>query len=235
MASKSHFNGFPKECVTFYTELQKNNTREWFTEHKGDFEKFVMAPACDFVGEMGNALKTLSPGIVADPRVNKSIFRPYRDTRFSKDKTPYKTHLGIFFWEGSLAKMDCPGFYFHLEPPIVMLGVGNHCFSKQLLELYRESVVDPKLGKALAKAVKQVQSKGAYEIGEKQYKKVPRGYDKNHENAELLLMGGLTAAYSTPLPDALYSSDFIGYALEKFRDMAPIHTWLLEIIGRLKK
>jgi uncharacterized protein (TIGR02453 family) len=235
MTAQAYFNGFPKECVTFYTELQKNNTKTWFNEHKREYEQFVMAPACDFVGEMGNALKTLAPSIVADPRVNKSIFRPYRDIRFSKDKTPYKTHLGIFFWEGHLAKMDCPGFYFHLEPPMVMLGVGNHCFSKHILELYRDSVVDPKFGKALAKAVQKVQSKGDYEIGEKQYKKVPRGYDKNHENADLLLMGGLTAAFSTQIPEALHSKDFIHYALEKFKDMSPIHTWLLEMIGRLKK
>ena len=235
MMARTDFNGFPRECVKFYTELKKNNTKSWFDEHKGDFEQHVIAPACDYVSEMGRALKKISPGIVADPRVNKSIFRPYRDIRFSKDKTPYKTHLGIFFWEGELSKMDCSGYYFHLEPPILMLGVGNHCFSKQLLELYRESVVDPKYGKALVKALKDVQARGDYRIGEKQYKKVPRGYDKDHQNANLLLLGGLTTAFETHIPDELHSKDIVDYTLEKFKDMSPIHTWLLEMTRRLKK
>ncbi len=110
MVANTGFRGFPRECVTFYAELARNNNKEWFSEHKSEFERYVMETARDFVYHMGNLLKEISPEIVADPRLDRSIFRHYRDTRFSKDKSPYKTHLGILFWEGNRAKMDCPGY-----------------------------------------------------------------------------------------------------------------------------
>ncbi|MDQ7783403.1 MAG: DUF2461 domain-containing protein [Desulfomonilaceae bacterium] len=227
------FNGFPKESVEFYRELARNNNKEWFSAHKSRFEEYVMGPARDFVYEMGKRLREIAPDIVADPRVNKSIFRPYRDTRFSKDKSPYKTHLGIFLWTGTLAKMDCPGYYFHLEPPIVMLGVGNHCFSKPLLQMYRDSVVDPILGPALAKAVRSVRKEGDYEIGVKHYKMIPRGYDKEHENAEFLLFSGLTAAHTAEIPTELYSKELLDYAFKRFELMSPIQKWLSRMIGEM--
>ncbi len=228
------FEGFPPECINFYEQLRINNRKTWFEEHRQEFDKNVMAPARLFVCDMGIALKKISPHIVADPRINRSIFRPFRDTRFSHDKTPYKTHLGIFFWEGRLAKMDCPGFYFHLEPPTLMLGVGNHCFSKDLLTLYRESVADPVNGKALRKAIEEVTSKGDYEIGIKKYKQVPRGFDRNHQNKDLLLFSGLTASCEMPIPAEINSSVLVDFCFEKFRDMRSIHRWLVKMNQRIK-
>ncbi len=118
------FEGFSPKTIAFFNTLKKNNSKEWFNAHKQDFTNHVMEPAKTFVTEMGKALKTLSPDIIAIPLVNKSIFRIYRDVRFSPDKSPYKTHLGIFFWEGGRPKMECSGYYFHLEPPNVYLGAG---------------------------------------------------------------------------------------------------------------
>jgi len=233
MAGKSNFNGFPRECVQFYSELALNNNREWFNDHKDDFNKYVMEPAQDFVFEMGKLLQKLSPSIIADPRLDKSIFRPYRDTRFSKDKSPYKTHLGIFFWEGKRPKMDCPGYYFHLEPPTLFLAAGMHCFSKPLLEAYRDSVVDPKQGKELTKAVKQVLTKPDYSVGGKHYKKTPRGYDAGHENAELLLHNGLYAMTEADIPKQFYSEEILEYCLERFRGLSPIHKWLATMVARV--
>lgn len=235
MAATPGFRGFPRGSATFYADLSANNNKQWFDAHKADFEKLVIQPARDFVFEMGNTLKKISPGIIADPRVNKSIFRPYRDTRFSKDKTPYKTHLGIFLWVGNRPKMECPGYYLHLEPPQLMLGVGIHCFSKPLLEQYRESVVDPKHGPSLAKALEQVKRKGEYSIGVKHYKKTPRGYDSDHKNAELLLYNGLTAAFVTDIPEEFYSAKLIEYCFERYKDMSPIQKWLLDMISRVDK
>ena len=229
----AQFNGFSKQTVEFLKKLAQNNNKQWFAEHKSDFEQHVMVPARDFVEAMGDRLRKIAPGVVADPRTDKSIFRIYRDVRFSKDKSPYKNHLGIFWWEGNRPKMDCPGFYFHLEPPNLLIGVGNHCFSKPLLQAYRDFAVDPKHGPALAKAIKDVTKKGDYEIGVKHYKKTPRGYDPNHRNAELLLHNGLTAATMEKIPKELYSKELIDYVFARFKDMAPIHKWLLSMIQRM--
>ena len=232
MALVSEFKGFPKECVNFYVDVVQNNSKAWFDSHKNVFESYVMTPARDFVSEMGKLLGQISPGINADPRLNRSIFRPYRDTRFSKDKTPYKTHLGIFFWEGSRAKMDCSGYYFHIEPPTLFLAAGMHCFSPLLLGAYRDSVVDPKHGPALKKAIKRISKAGDYSIGGKHYKKTPRGYDSNHENAPLLLHNGLYVWTEDEIPPEFYSAKILNYCFERFKKMSPLHKWLVGMTER---
>lgn len=233
MKAKAGFQGFPREAVRFYSELAKNNTKAWFDDHKTDYQRYVIEPAQDFVFEMGELLKQISPNVIADPRVNKSIFRPYRDTRFSHDKTPYKTHLGIFFWEGKRAKMECPGYYFHLEPPTLFLAAGMHCFSKPVLETYRDSVVDPKLGKTLRKAITTVSKKPDCSIGGKHFKKTPRGYDSGHENAEMLLYNGLYVNTETDIPEELHSANLLDYCLKRFKDFRPIHEWLVTMVERV--
>jgi len=227
------FTGFPKETVKFLKDLAKNNKRDWFNEHKDDFNSYIIEPARGFVDAMGSRLMEIAPGIIAEPRVNGSIFRIYRDIRFSKDKTPYKTHLGIFMWEGEGPKMECPGFYFHLEPPNLMLGAGVHIFSKPLLEEYRNSVVHPKHGPELVKAAKKVSEH--YGIGGLHYKKIPRGYDKDHQCAQFLLYNGLTAWVQTTIPDAVYSEKIVDHCFDVFKGMAPLHYWLGEMIKRVNR
>lgn len=223
------FNGFPREAVTFFQNLKLNNNKTWFEAHKPDYQNNVLEPAQAFIEEMGARLKQLSPGIHADPRVNKSIFRIYRDIRFSKDKTPYKTHLGIWLWEGEGAKFESSGYYFHLEPPNILLGVGIHMFSKNLLKAYREAVVDPVAGPKLVQAVQEVSQKGSYKLGGEHYKRVPRGYDPDHPNGELLRYNGLTAGSEVSIPDEFYSSALLDYSYQRYEEMYLIQHWLYEL------
>jgi uncharacterized protein (TIGR02453 family) len=232
MTAISQFNGFPKECVDFYTELAQNNSKTWFDAHKKDFDKYVMGPARDFVSDMGRSLAKIAPKISADPRVNRSIFRPYRDVRFSKDKTPYKTHLGIFFWEGSRPKMECSGYYFHLEPPTLFLAAGIHCFSPMLLGTYRDSVVDPNYGSELLKAIRQISKHKGYSVGGTHYKKTPRGYDASHENAAMLLHNGLYVWTEEEIPSEFYSPQILDYSIDRFKKMSPLHNWLVSMTAR---
>ncbi len=226
----SDFKGFLPETVAFFDSLEKNNTRQWFEAHKPDYENYVRNPSIDFVPAMGEALRQIAPGIHAVPKVNQSLFRINRDTRFSTDKSPYKTNVGILFWEGRGKRMECPGFYFHMAPDHLMLGAGLYCFAKPHFDPFRDAVVDKKQGAALRKAVQQV-SKQGYSIGEKQYKRVPRGYDPDHENAEFLMFGGLAAMWTGKIPDAFFSKDIIDFSFGHFKKMAPIHEWLKENLG----
>jgi uncharacterized protein (TIGR02453 family) len=232
MNSTSTFSGFIQEGVRFLTDIKTNNHKSWFEAHKEDFELGLMAPAREFVMALGERLQTIAPGIHADPRVNGSIFRIHRDTRFSMDKTPYKTHLGIWLWEGSWPKLECPGFYFHLEPPTMMVGGGLHIFSDPLLQTYRDSVVDPEYGSELDEALKQVAQAGNYQVSGKHYKRVPRGFDPHHPRAELLQFNGLSLGFETPIPDELYSPGLVDYCYSKYVDMLPLHTWLLRMTER---
>ena len=226
----SGFKGFPKEMIRFFDRLKKKNTREWFLAHKTDYETHVKAPSEEFVLALGEKLKGISPGIHAIPKVNQSLFRLNRDTRFSKDKRPYKTNLGIWFWEGKRKRMECPGFYFHLDGQNLMLGTGLHVFPKQLIGPYRDAVVHKKHGLELKKAIKKVTKHGYVMVG-KHYKRVPRGYDDSHENAEYLLYNGLAAMYTSELPEALFSKEIVGLAFSHFKKMSPIHAWLKSALG----
>jgi len=107
------FNGFPRQYFTFFNQLKKNNTREWFEEHRGDYDEFVLDPAREFVIAMGEKLRKIAPAVNAIPKINQSLFKINRDVRFSKDKSPYKTNMGIWFWEGRGKRMESSGFYFH--------------------------------------------------------------------------------------------------------------------------
>jgi uncharacterized protein (TIGR02453 family) len=222
----SQFSGFPAEALQFLANLAANNNKPWFDEYKPDYEKYVLAPARDFVLALGAELQVLSPGVGADPRVNKSIFRIYRDVRFSKDKTPYKTNLALWFpaIEGG-EKFNKPGYYFSLEADSLMLGVGIYGFAKPMLKAYRDAVVDPELGPELAKIAAQTLAKG-YGIGEKTYKRTPRGYDPDHEYADLLLYSGLTGGFQTEIPAELHSGELVDYCFEKYVDLAPLVHWI---------
>jgi uncharacterized protein (TIGR02453 family) len=231
MASAPTFPGFPKRTVSFLRELAKNNDREWFTAHKAEYEAAVMEPARAFVLAMGERLRRLSPGIRFDPRANGSLFRIYRDTRFSPDKSPYKTNLGIFFWEGGGPRMDCPGYYFHLEPPTLMLGGGSYIFSRPLLERYRRAVADPDYGPELAAIVKKIGGRPGYTLGGEHYKRVPAGYDAEPVAAGLLRHSGLYAGSEGPIPVELHSPALVDYCFDKFKPMEPLHRWLVKLIG----
>ena len=173
--------------------------------------------------------RTISPEINADPRINRSLFRINRDTRFSRDKRPYKTQLAIWFWEGTGKRLECLGYYFQLEPGKLMLGVGIYCFSRPLLERYRELVTHKQYGAALTRAIREVKSRSDYIFGGKHYKRAPRGYDPDHVNADLLRYNGLYAEQETPIPKELFSADLLDYCFERYLDMSPPHSWLLNV------
>ena len=116
MSSEQPLKNFVKTAAGFLGKLKKNNNRDWFQNHKTEFEESVMEPAQEFVFLMGKQLEMVIPGIIADPKINRSIFRLNRDTRFSSDKTPYKTNLGIYFWEGKQSRLATSGFFFTLNP-----------------------------------------------------------------------------------------------------------------------
>jgi uncharacterized protein (TIGR02453 family) len=226
------FNGFFKETLYFFKRLKEHNNKPWFDQNREVYEDYVLGPARSFVVALGEKLKELSPMINADPRTNKSLFRINRDVRFSKDKSPYKTHMGIVFWDGDLPRMESSVFYFHLEPDRVMLGAGIYKFTRPQLEEYRNSAVHTRYGKELRSIYENLSGKG-FEFGGKNYKKIPRGFDSKHENADFLLYEGIHVGKDYKIPEEFYSRDFIDFCFEPFRVMDPIHKWLFELTKRV--
>ena len=226
----SAFNGFPGELKQFFEQLKNNNNKAWFDDHRQDYASYVLEPARLFVEALGLRLQRIAPDIRAIPKVNQSLFRINRDIRFSADKRPYKTHLGLWFWEGARKRMECSGFYFHVEDNKLMLGTGMHVFPRGLLQVYREAVVDKKSGPRLVKSIGQVSARG-YSIGGKHYKRTPRGYDPDHPRADLLLYSGMFATTELQITDASGNPDIVDVAFNHYNNMLPLHDWLKTYIS----
>jgi len=225
----STLNNFPRDTVKFLSKLKRNNNKEWFESHREEFVSSVFEPAQEFVIVLGELLRTIVPGIIAIPKTDKSIFRLHRDVRFSKNKLPYKTNLGLYFWEGDRKKMECSGFYFHVEPEYFFLGAGQYMFTDEQLKKYRNVVYDPDKGKELDSIVKKLKKKG-YGIGGRTYKKVPRGFDPEYPYAEYLLYFGIYSYEEKKEFKVLTKEDPIKFAFNKFKAMLPIHQWLVKNI-----
>ena len=116
------FSAFPQEGLRFLRSLKRHNNREWFQERKGIYETFVKAPMEQLVIELAADFETFAPEMIATPKA--SIYRIYRDTRFSKDKSPYKTHAAAIFPRKGLEKHEGAGFYLHLAPSELLIGGG---------------------------------------------------------------------------------------------------------------
>lgn len=221
---------FPQSTIKFLTALSKNNNKEWFEKNRVRYDFELLQPAIQFVIDLGERLQELSPNIIALPKIDKSIFRLHRDVRFSKDKSPYKTNLGLYFWEGRRKKMECPGFYFHIEPKNFFLGAGMYVFTKELLNKYREVVSDPSKGKELKLIIDLILKNKKYQLGGKTFKKVPRGFDPEYKYSDLLLHSGVYVYYESDDFKILTEKDPVDFAFKTFKDLYPLHKWLVKNI-----
>lgn len=167
---------FTTDFFRFLRDLSRNNNREWFTENKPRYESAVLGPAVRFVQEMGPKLSEISPRIVSDARpFGGSVARIYRDTRFSKDKSPYKTAVGIHFSHESAGSSEehLPGFFLHLAPGESMLYSGVWHPSPGALKKIRDAIVGQ--GPAWGRI-----RRAGLEIEGESYARVPAGYDQAH-------------------------------------------------------
>ncbi|MBN2360365.1 MAG: DUF2461 domain-containing protein [Deltaproteobacteria bacterium] len=224
------FDGFPRDCVAFLRELRRHNDREWFERNRDRYQASVLRPARSFVAALGLRLYEIAPAIHAD--ATASIFRIHRDVRFAKDKSPFKTNLAIWLWEGGRPRLECSGFYFELEPPDLLLATGIYQFPRPLLPAYRASVVHALHGPELIRVIAKVRSRRRYQLGGQKFKQTPRGYDPEHPNARWLLHDGLYAMHRDQAPAELFRPDLVDYCFARYRDMLPLHTWLRGVVER---
>ena len=227
------FTGIPATGLNFLKDLAENNNREWFEANKHIYQDHLQAPTLAFIVELGERLKAISEDIHYDTRTNGSgsLMRIYRDTRFSKDKTPYKTNITLMFWEGDGKKTENPGFGLRYDLDGAGLMVGMHGFPKPTLSAYREAVLDDQLGEELVAAVEKVKKAGDYTIGGEHYKRVPRDLPADHERADWLRYAGLYAYSPQITVDDLTSSRLVDKCFAQFEKMAPIQRWLVNALN----
>ncbi|GJQ44237.1 MAG: TIGR02453 family protein [Ignavibacteriaceae bacterium] len=221
---------FPFITAKYLSDLSKNNNRDWFLKNRERFDIEFLQPAIQFVIDLGERIQSFAPNIIAIPRVDKSIFRLHRDVRFRKNKEPYKTNLGLYFWEGKGKRMECSGFYFHIEPNNFFLGAGMYVFSPQQLKKFRDIVYKPEKGKELSNIISSILKNKNYSIGGKTYKKTPRGFDSDYKYADLLLHSGVYTFFETDSLNMFHKKDIVEFSYNVFKDLNPLHQWLVKNI-----
>jgi uncharacterized protein (TIGR02453 family) len=229
------FSGFPPRAMTFLRGLAKNNRKEWFEEHRADYETAVKGPMASLIEEIDVRLADIAPEIVGG---KKSMFRIHRDVRFSKDKSPYKTNAACWFYHrdtssrasGGDAAHGGAGFYFHIAPTGSYCGGGNWMPPRPALQRIRQSLVDDVEGfEEIVLARGFTRRFGALDP-EGTLTRMPRGYDESHPAAKWLRLQSFIAGTAITT-EQVHDGRLPDILAKHFEAMAPLVRWLNEALG----
>jgi uncharacterized protein (TIGR02453 family) len=225
------FTGFPQEGIDFFRKLARNNRREWFQPRKAIFEEQVKQPMLTLVEEVNRALSRFAPDYVTDPA--KAVYRIYRDTRFSNDKTPYKDHIAASFHRGGLAAHGNGGYYFQVSHKSVGLGGGIYMPEPEMLLAIRNHIAarHEEFRKILAaRTVRSLFGK----LEGQQLSRVPKGFCSEHPAADLLRYKYFILWTELPA-DLAVTPALLGEIVSRFRAMVPFLTFLTQPLGHARR
>ncbi len=203
------FTGWPVEAIEFFEGLEADNSKAYWTEHKEVYERCVRAPMEALLADLSN---TFGEG---------KIFRPYRDVRFSTDKSPYKTNIAATMAEGGYLSLDADAFG---------VGTGYYMMAKDQLAKFR-AAIDDERGSKLEKLIATLRSKGLEVTAHDTLKTAPRGYPKDHPRIELLRMKGCIAWRSWGIGAWLDSAEPESRVREFLKTAKPLVAWLDANVG----
>ena len=229
------FTGFSKNTLHFLESIRQNNDKEWFEANRLEYDNCILNPSRAFVEEFGEHLMALEPSINFSPKINKSLFRIYRDSRrMGAIKVPLKHRIGFIFWQGSGSRMQNSHFYMHFSPDELFVAVGIRWFEKPMLDAYRDFILDDERRTNLAEILKSIESKG-YKTIEKGYKRFPRGFNSEMSDADLSLYKGM-ATYKVLDPNLITNGRKLIDTLYKiYEEMLPLQQLVYEISLRVKE
>ena len=216
------FKGFPREGIAFLRDLKENNDRDWFTPRLDEYKDSVRAPMLELVQAVHLAMLKFAPAYVGEPA--KCLYRIYRDTRFSKDKTPYKTHAAAAFWRSNMEKNEGAGYYFAISPEEVAIGGGMYMPLPPVLLTTRQRIAADAEGFRETFDTKTVR-RLLGELQGEQTKRVPKGFSAEHPAADLLRFKQYVLS-TTLKPDVATSSKLVREIATKFEAMTPFVEFL---------
>ena len=223
------FEGFPEDFFRFFDDLRKNNERAWFNEHKARYVASVVEPTQAFIVAVAPLLHGISPHYIADPKAHGgSMFRIYRDTRFSQDKTPYKTHTGVQFRHQAGKDAHAPGFYVHLDSEGLFFGGGVWLPPNPVLNRIRDHIVDNARSWTRIRNAGAVQAAGG--IRGDALKRPPRGYAADHPLIEDLKQKSFYVMQEHR-PGLANSPDLVDETIAAFGDADPLMRYLCMALG----
>ncbi|MDX9757763.1 MAG: DUF2461 domain-containing protein [Bacteroidota bacterium] len=218
------FSGFPNDTIRFLRELKKNNTREWFAEHKARYEQQVKEPMVMLLASLGARLRATHPDIVIEPKT--AMYRIHRDVRFSADKSPYKVWIAAAFTYQGFDRKNDAAFYFHIMPEEFGIGGGLHAPSGDTLKNLRTAI------DADASALRAILDDRSFKkyfggLTGEELLRVPRGYDKEHPDADLLKKKQLLCWATLPVA-TIHDASLVETLATHFSAMAPFVRWLVD-------
>ncbi|GAA2894391.1 DUF2461 domain-containing protein [Pseudonocardia halophobica] len=206
--SATRFDGFGDGAVEFYDGLLADNSKAYWTDQREVYEAHVRAPMTALLAELE---EEFGPG---------KIFRPYRDVRFAKDKSPYKTHCGGF----------APPYYVQVGPDGLLAAAGYYGMAPDQVARYRTAVDDERRGEAL-RGILQAAEKAGLTVGGEQLRTRPKGTDPDHPRLDLLRHKGLMVARRWPPDDALHERTCLDRVRRTWRAARPLAEWLADHVG----
>lgn len=204
------FRGWPAEAIEFYEGLEADNTRAYWQDHKKEYEELVRRPMTELLAEL------------ADEYGEGKIFRPYRDVRFSRDKSPYKTAIGATLERGGYVQFSAHG---------LAAGSGYYVMMPDQLEQYRRAVDDEKSGAGLAALVAGLRKAGLEITGHDTLKTAPKGYSKEHPRIELLRHKGLIVWKEWPVAAWMGTAKAKQRVADFLTTARPLNAWLDTHVG----
>lgn len=222
------FEGFPVESIQFFKKLKRNNNREWFNAHRSDYEQFVLFPMRCFIASMQPLFSEFAPHFDVHPK--RSMFRIYRDTRFSHDKTPYKTHMAAHFvLRGKPKGYEGSGYYLQVAPGDVFIGGGIYLPDNDQLKKIRKSIAeDPK---EFLSVIHNPSFKKTFPAlsGEK-LTRPPKGFDPDHPMIEWLKMKQFFTGLDLK-EEACHRKDFVNRIARYCKELSPLVDFLNKAMG----
>lgn len=207
----------------FLRDLEQNNNREWFKAQKARYEAEVVDPVTEFIENMASRVARISPHVIVDPRPNGgSRFRIYRDTRFSKDKSPYKTQVGCQFRHEAGKDAHAPGFYVHLSPGEVFFGGGVWGPQGEALRNIRQHIVD--------KPDEWKKATGKLDLRGDQLIRAPKGFDPEHPLIDDLRRKSFFS-FQDAEESAVTAKDFEKTVEKQFKKVAPLMGFVASGLG----
>lgn len=225
------FPGFPKQALTFLRQLQRNNTRDWFQPRKEKFEELVRGPMLELAEMISDDLRAFAADHVTPAK--KAVYRIYRDTRFSKDKTPYKTHVAAIFPPKGFEKHAAGGYYFHVSPESVEIAGGLYGPGPVELATIRQAIAKDHAGFLKLVDGKAVRKKLGALQGER-LTRVPKGFEADHPAWDYLRMKQWYFDVTLPA-EAATKPSLRRSIIEHFRAMTPLITWINATLGAARE
>ncbi len=229
MKHEHPFTGFYKETFVFLRSLKANNSKKWFDLHKNDYHEFLLNPLKSLVSDLSGFMLTIDPYFEVSPAVNKTISGIYRDTRFTKDKSPYKTTSWITFKRPKKDWKDSPAYFFELSSDSYRFGMGLYSASPNTMRLFREAIDENP--KEFNKAISFYGRQDVFHIEGDQYARI-MDKRKSSEILDWHQRKNLYLVCNNNVDEKLFSKELVGNLASSFSLLEPLYQYLLEVRGK---